>query len=407
MKRHEIILRAAALLGILFVFFVSLQLMGDSFKLLGRGFAERLLATTSNPFVGLFIGILATSLVQSSSTVTSLTVGIVAGGGLTVAGAIPIVLGANVGTSITNTIVSLGHIARKDEFERAMGAATVHDFFNLLAVLIFFPLELLTGFLSTAAQGLADGLANAGGTQLLNPVTVLTDPVVDGIISLSQENGIVVLIIGVALLFASLRYLVVLLRALLLGRSEKLINKYLFGPVPLALLFGTLVTVMVQSSSITTSITVPLVGAGIVTVAQIFPFVMGANIGTTITALLAALVLAGDGDLAGYAALQVAFAHLTFNVCGVLLALSSKRIRALPVFLATTLGKLVIRNRTYAFAYVGLVFFIIPLVIIFFTRDFPISDAPLSEPADNVIQVEESHPNPSRLSAPDERTVKL
>ena len=129
-RQAAVLWRSLGLLGVLFLFFVSLELMGDSFKLLGRGFAERLLITTSNPFVGLFIGILATSLVQSSSTVTSLTVGIVAGGGLTVAGAIPIVLGANVGTSITNTIVSLGHIARKDEFERAMGAATVHDLFQ-------------------------------------------------------------------------------------------------------------------------------------------------------------------------------------------------------------------------------------------------------------------------------------
>ena len=379
MKRQDVLWRALALVGILFVFFVSLELMGDSFKLLGRGFAERLLTTTSNPFVGLFIGILATSLVQSSSTVTSLTVGVVAGGGLTVAGAIPIVLGANVGTSITNTIVSLGHIARKDEFERAMGAATVHDFFNLLAVAVFFPLELMTGFLSTTAEGLTNGLANAGGASLLNPVTTLTDPVVGGIIALTGSSGIIVLVIGVVLLFASLRYLVILLRTLLLGRSEKLINKYLFGPAPVALLFGALVTVMVQSSSITTSITVPLVGAGIVSVAQIFPFVLGANVGTTVTALLAALVLASDGGATGHAALQVAFAHLTFNLCGVLLVLPLKQLRALPIWLATSLGKLVVRNRAYAFVYVALVFFVLPLLIILATRN--VSTAPQSSPA--------------------------
>ncbi len=368
MRRYEVLWRVAGLVGILFLFFVSLELMGDSVKLMGRGFAERLLRTTSNPFVGLFVGILATSLVQSSSTVTSLTVGIVAGGGLTVAGAIPIVLGANVGTSITNTIVSLGHIARKDEFERAMGAATVHDFFNLLAVTVFFPLELMTGFLSRTAEQLTDVLANAGGTDLLNPVSVLTDPVVEGIIHLSRSNGIVVLILGIALLFVSLRYLVYLLKSLLLGRSERLINRFLFGPAPIALLFGTLVTIMVQSSSITTSITVPLVGAGIVTVAQIFPFVLGANIGTTVTALLAALVLAGDGESAGYAALQVAFAHLIFNACGVLLVLPLRQLRRVPVWLANSLGKLVVKNRAYAFVYVGFVFFIIPLIIIFATR---------------------------------------
>jgi len=370
MKQYGVLWRVLGLIGILFLFFVSLELMGSSVKLMGKGFAERLLRTTSDPFVGLFIGILATSLVQSSSTVTSLTVGIVAGGGLTVAGAIPIVLGANVGTSITNTIVSLGHLARKDEFERAMGAATVHDFFNLMAVAIFFPLELLTGFLSRTAERLTTGFADLGGTRLLDPVSVLTDPVVGGIIQLAQSNGPIVLIVGVILLFASLRYLVVLLRTLLLGRSERLINKYLFGPVALALLFGTLVTIMVQSSSITTSITVPLVGAGVVSVAQIFPFVLGANIGTTVTALLAALVLSSQGGSAGEAALQVAFAHLTFNICGVLLVLPIKRLRNIPVWLATSLGKLVVKNRAYAFVYVALVFFIIPLAIILATRGF-------------------------------------
>ena len=145
MQRNKTLFQVLALLGVLVLFFVSLELMGDSFKLMGRGFAETLLRTTSNPFVGLFIGILATSLVQSSSTTTALTVGMVAGGGLTVAGAIPIMMGANIGTSVTNTIVSLGHITRKDEFRRAMAGATVHDFFNLLTVAIALPLELTTG----------------------------------------------------------------------------------------------------------------------------------------------------------------------------------------------------------------------------------------------------------------------
>ena len=395
MARAKPFLQVVGLLFVLLLFFVSLELMGSSFKLMGRGFAETLLQTTSNPFVGLFIGILATSLVQSSSTVTAMTVGIVAGGGLTVAGAIPIVMGANVGTSVTNTIVSLGHIARKDEFERAMGAATVHDFFNLIAVAIFFPLELMTGFLSCTAEGLAAGLANVGGAELLNPVKIVTKPISGWIIDLVQSNGIIVLILGVGMLFIALRYLVILLKALLFGRSERLINKYLFGPAPLALLFGTLVTVMVQSSSITTSITVPMVGAGIVTVAQIFPFVLGANIGTTVTALLAALVLAGGGDAAGMAALQVAFAHLCFNVSGVLLILPIKQFRQIPIRLAEKLGALVVKNRAYALGYIAAIFFLLPLLVIFATRNLDTSFYG-GEPPEGVEQIEEERPSPPR-----------
>ena len=367
------IVRLVGLVAVLFLFFVSLELMGESVKLLGRGFAENLLRTTANPFVGLFIGILATSLVQSSSTVTSMTVGIVAGGGLSVAGAIPIVLGANVGTSVTNTIVSLGHIARKDEFGRAMGAATVHDFFNLLAVALLFPLELITGFLTKSSQSLTTALSDVGGAQMLDFVDVFTAPVVDVLVRLMLNSGVLVLILGVLFLFLSLRYLVRLLRSLLLGRSERLINQFLFGPAPIALAFGILVTIMVQSSSITTSITVPLVGAGLVTVTQIFPFVVGANVGTTVTALLAALVLSGSGDSTGYAALQVAFAHLVFNCCGVLIFLPIKRLRQIPVRMAEWLGLLVVKNRTYAFGYIALIFFVLPLIVILMTRNLDTS----------------------------------
>ena len=373
MNRFAPHLRILGLILVLFMFFVSLELMGESVKLLGSGFAERLIRSTANPFVGLFVGILATSLVQSSSTVTSLTVGLVAAGGLTVPGAIPVVLGANVGTSVTNTIVSLGHIVRKDEFGRAMGAATVHDFFNLLAVAIFFPLELTTGFLSSFSNSMAIGLSDVGGTELLNFIEVLTAPVVGLLIKLMGTSGVMVLMFGVICLFLSLRYLVKLLRSLLFGRSERLINQYLFGPAAVALLFGTLVTVMVQSSSITTSVTVPLVGAGIVTVSQIFPFVLGANIGTTITALLAALVFAGGGSEQGMFALQVALAHLVFNCCGVLLFLPFDRIRQVPIRMAEWLGALVVRNRAYAFGYIALVFFVLPLVIILATRNLDTS----------------------------------
>lgn len=367
-KRLIPLLPVLGLLGVLFCFFVSLELMGTSMKLLGEGFASQLIETTGNPFVALFIGILATSLVQSSSTVTSLAVSAVAGGGLTVAGAIPIVLGANVGTSATNTIVSLGHIARKDEFGRAMGAATVHDSFNLLAVALFFPLELAFGFLSKSSAALTKGVTGVGGAELFDFVGQMTVPVVDQLVQLMLNSGVLVLILGIILLFLSLRYLVVLLRTLFLGRSERLINKYLFGPVPIALAFGTLVTIMVQSSSITTSITVPLVGAGIVTVSQIFPFVLGANIGTTITALLAALVLASGGDALGMAALQVALAHLIFNCCGVLAFLPIRKLREIPIMMAEYLGYLVVKNRAWAAVYLGCIFFVIPLLIILLTR---------------------------------------
>lgn len=368
MRAFSTVLQVIGLLVVLLVFFTSIELMGDSFKLMGRGVAEQLLATTSNPFVGLFIGILATSLVQSSSTVTAMTVSIVAGGGLTISGAIPIVMGANIGTSVTNTIVSLGSITRKEEFRRAIAGATVHDFFNLMSVAILFPLELAFQVVSASSAVLTDALAGIGGTDLLSPVKVLTDPIANFVIESFNENGIAVLVVGLLLLFLSLRYLVKLLKSLVLGRSEQLLHKYVFGAPVVAMLFGVLITVMVQSSSITTSIMVPLVASGIVTVAQIFPFVLGANIGTTITAILAGLALATAGDFASIAALKVAFAHLFFNVYGILLLYPIERIRRIPIRLSEALGTLTVKNRGYALAYILTVFFVIPLATILATR---------------------------------------
>ena len=97
------------LFAILYLFILSIQLMGSSFKLMGKGFAEALIQTTSNPLVGLLIGILATSIIQSSSTTTSIVVGLVAGGVLTLQGAIPIIMGANIGTTIINPFHLVGY----------------------------------------------------------------------------------------------------------------------------------------------------------------------------------------------------------------------------------------------------------------------------------------------------------
>jgi sodium-dependent phosphate cotransporter len=352
----------------LFTFFLGLELLGSSFRLLGSDVASALIETTANPFVGLFIGILATSIIQSSSTVTALVVSIVAGGGLTVAGAIPIVMGANVGTSITNTLVSLGHITRRDEFRLATAGATVHDMFNVLTVVILLPLEIAFGILSGPALWLAGGLSDVGAPSLLSPVNAVIRPVADAVIALLGSNGWWVLPVGVGVLFGAIRYMTSVLRRLAAGASERAMHAYLLAAPSRALLLGIMVTVIVQSSSITTSVVVPLVAAGIVSVRQIFPFVVGANIGTTITAMLAALALASGGNTAGLAALEVAFAHLCFNLFGTGLFFPIKVMREIPVRLATSLGSLAARNRAYALAYIGILFFAIPVAVITLTR---------------------------------------
>lgn len=349
------VVRLLALLALLYIFFVSISLMGASFKFFGKDFAKQLLETTSDPFVGLFIGLLATSIVQSSSTTTSMTVGLVAGGGLEVTGAIPIIIGANIGTSVTATLVSLGHIGRTSEFRRAFAAATVHDFFNLLSVIVIFPLQLSTNYLGRAAGFLGEHFADAGGFKLFNPLKAIVTPAVNAITHLTGENGVLILILSVVLLFLALRYLVVNLRALVIGKVEAFFSSTLFRNAGRAFALGLVLTVMVQSSSITTSLAVPLAGAGILTLAQIFPLTLGANVGTTITAILAAMV---TGQVA---AVTVAFAHLLFNISGIIILWPA---RAIPLGLARLMAGAATRSKLIPLFFIVLIFFVIPLVII-------------------------------------------
>ena len=110
------------------------------------------------------MGILATVLVQSSSVTTVTIVGLVGSGIVPVEQAIPMIMGANIGTTVTNTLVALANLRNTEGFRRAFTAATMHDFFNVIAVAILLPLELLTGFLSTAASWLARSVS--GQTEL-------------------------------------------------------------------------------------------------------------------------------------------------------------------------------------------------------------------------------------------------
>ncbi|NQT82805.1 Na/Pi cotransporter family protein, partial [bacterium] len=107
--------------------------MGLSLDLFGRGFTESLVRLGHNPSVCLFIGILGTSILQSSGAVTSMIVVWGQAGMLPLEGAVPMVMGANIGTSVTNLLVSLSMITRSHEFRRAISGAIVHDFFNLIA----------------------------------------------------------------------------------------------------------------------------------------------------------------------------------------------------------------------------------------------------------------------------------
>jgi sodium-dependent phosphate cotransporter len=344
---------------LLYLFLLSISLLQSAFKLFGNDFAEQLITTTSNPFLGLMIGVIVTTIVQSSSVTTSLVVGLVGGGVLNLQGAIPMVMGANIGTTVTNTLVSLGHIARKDSFKRAYSASVVHDVFNLMAVAIMFPFQVQFDFLGRMAESISRLIFGVGDLTFASPVKTIVAPTTHLVVDLVHGSPWLLVVTAILLLFFSLNFLVKTLKGVVIARIQVFFDKIIFKNPVTGLLFGLVLTTLVQSSSITTSLIVPLAGAGLLTLHQVFPYTMGANVGTTMTAIIASLATGSP------AAATLASAHLLFNVIGIVIIWP---IRALPIRIASLLAELAVKNRLFPLVFLALFFYIIPLTIVLIMR---------------------------------------
>jgi len=357
-------LRGLIVVGLIYLFLAGVSSLESGIKVMGADTQERLFSQVSNPLVGLFVGLLGTVLVQSSSASTSVIVGLVASGALGLEAAVPMIMGANLGTTVTNTLVSLGHVRQSNEFRRALAAATVHDFFNLMAVIVLLPVELATGRLSWLARKTADLLLGSGGAEwespikawVKHPVTWLKDAL--GSVGLADTAlGISMVAVGLADVLVALIAITKNMKTLIAERLERSMNRVLGrGGGIVAIFVGMAVTVAVQSSSITTSILIPMSAAGVITLRNAYPVTLGANVGTTITALLAAMAASGSD------ALTIALVHTWFNVLGIVILFGIPFLRPLPIRAAELLAELAIRRRSIAFMWTLGVFIIIPLV---------------------------------------------
>jgi len=330
----------------------------------------RLFGYARNPFLALLVGILITAIFQSSSFTTSFTVGMVAAVHFPLECAIPIVMGANIGTSVTCVIVSLGYVRRGDEFRRAFAAALADGFFKILTVAVMFTIEMSTGAIRWLAVRMA-GMVYQGGTAVKekppNLISIAVGPVIDvfhGLLSnvlgfSDTVAGVVMVVVAVVLLFVALLLLVRVLRSVVLQRAEGFFDRVLFRRPFVAFLLGLVLTASVQSSSVTTSLMVPLVAAGLLTLEQIFPYLLGANIGTTVTALLAAFATAAATQEEARLGLTVACAHTLVNALG---ASIFYPLRWIPIAMARALAAKATESKRYAVIFILGVFFGIPLV---------------------------------------------
>ena len=366
--------RLVTVVLLLFGFLIGVKGLGQGFRLLGGDFLELIFATTENPFIGLVVGILATTIVQSSSVTTSMIVGLVAApeSPLPLANAVPMIMGANIGTTVTATVVSLAHMGRREEFERAFPVAVCHDVFNYVTVLLLLPLELATGFLQRTAVWLGSMLEGSGGFDYDSPFATALSATLGPVEQFAawlfpapQAQGVALIAFAAGLIFGSLLLLVRVMRSLVRTRVELLVTNVLGSSAVLSMLVGVAVTVMVQSSSITTSLLVPLGAAGLLRLEQALPITIGANIGTTVTALLAALAVSGPNAIYG---LEIALVHLMFNLTGTVMIYPLKITRSVPLRLARYVTTLALRSRKLTLFWVAALFYGVPAVLLLVDR---------------------------------------
>ena len=240
-------------------------------------------------------------------------------------------------------------------------------------VAVLLPLEIMTGFLSQSSHVVAGFVGSlGGGGKMSNPLKVATKAALEPVQSLSQALSddqtvatVLLIVMSAGIIFGSLGAIVRTLRVLAATRMQPYITRSLDSSAVVANIVGAVVTVMEQSSSITTSVLVPMAGAGIITLRQAFPVTLGSNIGTTVTALLASMAAPAE---TAHLAIQIAIVHLLFNLTGMALVYPVEAIREIPLKLAEKLAALAVRSRSLALVYVLLLFYGLPALLIFVSR---------------------------------------
>ncbi|MCA9223988.1 MAG: Na/Pi cotransporter family protein, partial [Planctomycetales bacterium] len=216
------------------------------------------------------------------------------------------------------------------------------------------------GVLERIAMRLSDmipaGVGGSFNSPVKSAVKFLSHRIESGLEGLGLEGGwlaLASLLLALVMIVFTLLWITKNMKQLMANRIEEWLNAVLDRSGLLGLVIGILITVSVQSSSITTSLLVPMFGAGLLRVEAGFPIMLGANIGTTVTALLAASV-------SGRAGMTIALVHLMFNLFGTLIFFPIKPMRKIPIALSYYLADLAVANRLWVAAYIGVMFVALP-----------------------------------------------
>nr|XP_044633538.1 sodium-dependent phosphate transport protein 2A isoform X4 [Equus asinus] len=386
------LLKVLLMLTFLYLFVCSLDVLSSAFQLAGGKVAGDIFkdnAILSNPVAGLVVGILVTVLVQSSSTSTSIIVSMVSSGLLEVSSAIPIIMGSNIGTSVTNTIVALMQAGDRTDFRRGRDAP------DLLKIITEPFTKLIIQLDKSVITSIATGDESLRNRSLIRiwchpdrseaPTTIpraevntsptLRNATMEKCNHVFVDTGLPDLAVGLilmagslVLLCACLILLVKMLNSLLKGQVAKVIQKVINTDFPapftwatgyFAMVVGAGMTFVVQSSSVFTSAITPLIGLGVISIERAYPLTLGSNIGTTTTAILAALASPREKLSSAF---QIALCHFFFNISGILLWYPVPCTR-LPIHMAKALGKRTAKYRWFAVLYLLLCFLLLPSLV--------------------------------------------
>ena len=267
----DVLLSAIKMLGGLALLIYGMKLLSSQLKKLSGGKLENFLSNaTNNPFKGLFVGFIITVATQSSATTTVIVVSLVSSGILGLRNSIPIIMGANIGTTVNSQILRLA------------------------------------------------GIQGSSWLTLLSPATLAPIILIISIIIISKgkkqkTRDIGYLFLGLGLLFTGMITMVSMASTFsdlpILGT----IFQKLSNPI-LGVLVGALVTALVQSSAATVGILQAISTTGIITWSTTIPIILGQNIGTCFTSILASIGTSKNAK-------RVACVHLYFNLIGTILFL--------------------------------------------------------------------------------------
>lgn len=295
----------------LYFFLASIVLIKCSAVRFGESLAKQVLYLVHDTTGGVFAGWISTALLQSSGAFDSILVALTSAGILPMSLSVAGIIGAEIGTTVTPQLVSvLGYIRKKGgEFGASFRVAMIHFWYNLFALLIFYPLELFTGVLTSIAYAGSSFFSKVQGLGAIPSILEVVTPWIEPL--LHYIPPWVGLIGGVVLLMASLIFSEQFLTATFsMPRSWSIIRATFAKPLR-SFLAGFIFTIFVPSTTVMVSLLVPLAASGVISADYyILPYILGANIGTVFDVMMAALA---TGDPV---AIGVWLVHLTINIIG-------------------------------------------------------------------------------------------